>query len=318
AEVRRSAFAQLGPVSMATVGLAAFVVLYAASLFAFRPRQLRLVALGSSIAAVLALGLIGVQLFIVRAVCAWCMAVDGAAIAAAFFAVLRARGVSDPEPRWLRGVWAFAGVVVLAVPLGLGDAPPSYGPELPASITVERRPGKTTIVMFTDFECPFCRIVHTALEARVALDPARFRVVRKMVPLAGHDGAEPAARAYVCTPEAERDRMADKLYRAATEAMTKEGVLGMARELGLDQAVFARCYDDVATGSAIATDKAAFVALELRGLPSTFVADKLILGANLRALEHAIDGLELRALFAVVLGTLALAALVAFAERRLV
>lgn len=316
AEVRQSALARVGPVDLPSLGLLALALLYAASLFASRPRHLRLVAVLSCVGGTAGLGLIATQLFVIRAVCPWCMAVDCAAVVAAVLAVVRARREPDPEPRWLRGVWAAAGVAAIASPLAFGDAPPRLGSDLPAPIALEQRPGATNIVMFTDFQCPWCRRLHQAMHERVAVEPAKFRLVRKMVPLPGHDGAEPAARAYLCTPEPAREKMATRLYQAEVEAMSREGLVALARELGLAEAEFSRCYDAEATTAAIASDKATFMALDLEGLPSTFVDDKIVRGANLPALEKAIDGVDLRAMFALVFGAQLIAALAALVEAR--
>jgi predicted DsbA family dithiol-disulfide isomerase len=108
-----------------------------------------------------------------------------------------------------------------------------------------------------------------------------------------HAGAEPAARAYLCAPDEQRDALADRLYGAAF-GMQRDTVLAMAADLGIDRQALESCYDAPATSERLERDQRLFEVASLRGLPSTFVGPVLIEGAEVddfhAALRHELSG----------------------------
>ncbi len=287
AAVRDSAFSSIGGISLPAIGMGVFAGLLAMALWASSARHHRLLALQTGVVALGAVALIGVQLFVVEATCGYCMAVDVAAIAAFFCAALLAR--REPEPQLLaaRFVWAAVGVVAVAAPLLWEHEPPTAS--VPPGVAQHYRDGKVNIVTFTDFECPFCRLMHPAIDDVVHAHAGRVNLVRLMMPLRGHPGAEPAALAYLCTPDAYKDRMADALYGAEAGTLDPKTVVGIAKEMGLDHQALAACMESEDTRARLEADKQLFAAAELRGLPSTFVNDQLVAGADEPALLSAVD-----------------------------
>ncbi len=204
-----------------------------------------MVALLCVVAALGALGLIGLQLFVVHAICGWCMAVDGAAIVAALCALALLRLPPDREGRGLRYAWGGVGGAAVAVPLIWANA--SSGGQVPPGVLALQRPERIDVINFTDFECPFCRKLHSVLEQLVAAHPDQLRVVRLMVPLAYHRGAKPAALGYLCAPESSRQPLAERLYGAAPGELTLSTVAKLAVQLGLEAEPFVSCLTAPAT-----------------------------------------------------------------------
>ena len=58
-----------------------------------------------------------------------------------------------------------------------------------------------TIVLFTDFECPYCGKVSPLLEQALEKNPDTVKVILKNMPLAMHQFADPAARAALAAGE---------------------------------------------------------------------------------------------------------------------
>ena len=143
--------------------------------------------------------------------------------------------------------------------------------------------------MFTDFQCPFCRQLHGVVGEAIARHPGRIRLQRLMFPLPSHSGAEPAALAYLCVPQDQREAMADKLYAAPVGSLTPDGVAKMAAELGVTPAVLWPCVRAEATSDKIVAHKKIFLAAKLSGLPSTYVEDQLVNGADQPAFERALS-----------------------------
>jgi protein-disulfide isomerase len=132
------------------------------------------------------------------------------------------------------------------------SAPPPAPPALYREVSLRaddpgRGPAdaKLTIVLFSDFECPFCGRVEPSLAELEKAFPGQVRVVWKHQPLPMHRQAVPAALA----AEAAREQgkfwpMHDKLF-IDQKALGPESFSRYAREIGLDvrrfeQAVAAR------------------------------------------------------------------------------
>ena len=163
---------------------------------------------------------------------------------------------------------------------------------MPAGIREElaRAPrGTVTVVVFTDFQCPFCRRTHAALAPLVAERGARVRVVLRHVPLRMHPDARTAARVAVCTESlAASAAVVDALYRAPD--LGEAACEAIALEHGAERAAFAMCVADPATDARIDSDTAMFRALGGDGVPMMFVDRTLLDGSQTRrTLETALD-----------------------------
>jgi protein-disulfide isomerase len=149
--------------------------------------------------------------------------------------------------------------------------------DLPEPIAREQKPGWVTIVEFLDFECPFCRRLHVALE-EVIHDQPKVRVVRKMMPLRGHKHARPAAEAWCCADAAGKgDEMADNLMRR--ESIDAEGCARAAAEIGLDAEAFKACLASDLPARRIAADEADAELAQVDGLPTYWIGQTRYVGA---------------------------------------
>ncbi len=170
-------------------------------------------------------------------------------------------------------------------------------PELPAVIrdeiatTAKVSPGATTVVFFTDFQCPFCRRTHAALAPLLAERHGRVRLVLRHVPIPAHPDARTAARAAVCVERLTPMLLADyahALFEASdlSEAACEE----MAVERGVDRGALQRCLSDPATDARIDRDIAMFEAVDGDGVPLLFVGRTRLEGQQSRTtLEAALD-----------------------------
>lgn len=292
--VRTSGHAYLfGYIPLPTLGLVSFASLFGFVLMARSRIQHAMIALMSGLGAIFALYLLYLQHSVIGAMCPWCVAVDTSAIVAAISAtwVWRTSFVDESFARFPGGnplgfVWVFAALVGIVAPFVWGKFPAD--PVLPEALRSEQVPDKLTLVSFTDFECPFCRRLSPALHDVLKENEGKIHFVRKMVPLPGHPGAEPAALAYLCMPEAQREEIADKLYKAEPAKMTQDGMLGLALGLGADPVKFAACLVAPATKDKLETDRKLFEELGGRGLPFTFVGKRVVLGAQADVLKAAV------------------------------
>lgn len=285
--VRVSGYSHLGGVPLPHLALPAFAILLGASIFARTPEHHRLVAGAAGLGGAAAIVLIAIQAAVIGAFCPWCVIVDSSAIVAGIAAIAAAMYVGESSARAghvsLRGpaaaAWGVAGALAVALPFLWAMYP--VVPPAPPEIAAEAKPGKITIVSFTDFECPFCRKLHPMLDEVRAKHGDRVHLVRKMKPLSGHPGALPAAKAYMCAPEAKRDAIAHALYEADTSDLTDEKLVDLTNKLDLGgREAFAACLAAKTTMDLIERDSATFAALGGKGLPFTWVNARVILGAD--------------------------------------
>ncbi len=267
------------------VTLPLFAGLLALTLFLSGKWMVRLLAAASAVGALAALGLIFVQTTI-DTYCAYCMVVDISMLIAAVGAVaiaLEVRTDADAEkllgPSIATGAtfpWGLAGAILTGLPFIWAEFP-KVDP-LPEQLAKLQEPGKLTIVSFTDFECPYCRALYPTLKDLKTRDDVVFH--RYMVPLDGHRGAMPAALAYYCVDERQRDRIADTLYTVTPEQLGYEQVVGLAVLIAnANEAEFRKCMTSQEAKDKVAADKKLFDDLGLSGLPTTFVGPRMIRGA---------------------------------------
>jgi uncharacterized membrane protein len=296
--VRMSPFSHVGPVPLPALGLLCEVTLLVLALRARDTASSFVVAAAAACGGLIATALLAVQGLLIGAFCRWCVLTDLAAIVAAGSALALHRAVAPGDEAaetlaqlarrpLLIASWSAGAALVAVLPFVWAEYP--VVAPAPAEIAKLAVPGKVTIVAFTDFECPYCRRLATTQHEALARFGNRVALVRKMAPLDSHPGAMPAALAYECTPVVKIEAMAMRLYGAPEASLTTEGVKAIAHEVGLDAAAFNACMEGPFARAAVDADKALFDALELHGLPFTFVGARTVLGGNPGALKKLVE-----------------------------
>ncbi len=237
----------------------------------------------SGLGAVIALALLVYQVVGLGSYCWLCVIVDVAALACGLFAFFVARAArsraGDGRTQALESPlrsWAWlgaAGLLILA-PLVWSAIKPL--PAIPRAIAALYEPGKINVVEFADFECPYCRRLHASMGPLVKEYGPQVHLVRAHRPLPQHENAERAARAAVCAEaQGVGDAMADVLFEIT---LSPEAISRSAEALRLDPGAFDACMLSEATTALLARDAALLPDAELRGLPTTYVGNKLFVG----------------------------------------
>ena len=269
--VRQTVFAAVFGVPTPIIGLAGFLVLGVAVLLP--GRRARVAQAGLGVAAALAGALLLAAQWALGHFCPYCCVVDASAIASGFVGVWRlvggAGGAEASPPRGL--VVAGAGAIV------------AEQKRTPA--------GQVTLVDFVDFECPFCRMTNAALEPILEAHRGRVRLVRKQVPLRMHPHALDAARAACCAERLGKgEAMANALFSAPVEDLTPAGCEKIALSVGLFSDPYRACIADPKTDQRIESDRATFKAARGYALPTIWVGDRQLIGAQTGPeLEGALD-----------------------------
>jgi protein-disulfide isomerase len=140
-------------------------------------------------------------------------------------------------------------------------------------------PNAVNVVEVADFECPHCRAFHPRLREAIADLGHVVHVVRIHYPLPGHPHARVAALAHLCAVHAGKgEEMADLLFTA--DDLGRPAIVSGAASIGLDAAALERCIDGPEATAELAEHRAIVQELAIRGVPTTFVDDQVIQGAQ--------------------------------------
>lgn len=150
------------------------------------------------------------------------------------------------------------------------------------------------IVVFSDFECPFCARIETVLNQVRERYDGKVAVSFRDFPLPMHRSAEAAAEAANCAGmqgkywEYHDALFADQAHLAPPDLHKR------AESLGLDIAFFDACLTTGGTKSKIAQDMEDGAAIGVAGTPAIFVNGRVIEGApDMEKISRVIDD-ELR------------------------
>jgi protein-disulfide isomerase len=139
---------------------------------------------------------------------------------------------------------------------------------------------KLTVVLFSDFQCPFCARVEPSLKQLEDAFPGQVRIVWKHQPLPMHAQARPASLA----AEAAREQgkfwqMHDKLF-ADQRALDDATFRRHAREIGLDLRRFEASLAAKKGEARIAEDQAQAQRVGASGTPTMFFNCRQVVGAR--------------------------------------
>lgn len=136
-----------------------------------------------------------------------------------------------------------------------------------------------TVVVFSDFECPYCVRLQPALQGLRRDHGADVRIVFRHMPLPFHPRAPLAAEAAVAAAAQGRFWDFHDRVLAAPHALARADLEAHARALDLDMDAFRAALDDRRHFEAVASDVAAAQALGVRGTPTMFVNGTPVVGS---------------------------------------
>ena len=165
---------------------------------------------------------------------------------------------------------------------GNTDAP-SFRPDYQSFIRKENptqgnAAAPVTIIMFIDFECPFCQAGYPIFNQVMDTFGDSIRVVFKEFPLTTiHPSARGAAEASMCAAEQQGFW---KFYTNAftTKKLDESSLYTYANASSIDMALFDRCFKEKKYSKAIDQDLSDGVALGVRGTPTYIVNGTFVEG----------------------------------------
>src|SRR4051812_7920128 len=151
------------------------------------------------------------------------------------------------------------------------------------------------VLLFSDFQCPYCARVGPILQQLREQFPKDVQVVFKHTPLPIHPDAALAHEAALeAAAQGKFWEMHDLLF-ANQQRLHPDQLLGYARQLGLDEARFARALQDRRHRAAVERDLAEARALGLSSTPTLLINGRRIVGvpsapAVTAAVKAALNG----------------------------
>jgi len=149
-----------------------------------------------------------------------------------------------------------------------------------------------TLVLFTDFECPYCKKVGPLLEEVLERNPKTVRLAFKNMPLRFHKMAEPSARAALAANEQGKFwEFHDRLF--AAPKLTNEQITKIATDLKLDMKRFEADQNSGKIQGKLQKDLIDAQKAGVTGTPTIFINGRTPLHRSLEGFQAIIDD-ELR------------------------
>ncbi len=170
-----------------------------------------------------------------------------------------------------------------SAPAAAAAAPPEQKFDVAVGSAPVRGPksAPVTIVMFSDFQCPFCSRVEPTLKQVMDEYKGKVRIAWKNQPLSFHPNAMPAAEAAMAAYEQGNDKfwaMHDKLFEKQAD-LSPALYEQTAKEIGLDLNKWKASVESHAAQASIQSDMSAGSAVGAGGTPTFFINGKKLVGA---------------------------------------
>lgn len=137
-----------------------------------------------------------------------------------------------------------------------------------------------TLVVFSEFQCPFCKKMEPILKQLMADYPGKVRVVFKHNPLVFHKDALPASMAALCAKDQGKFWEMHDLLWENQQSLDAASLEKYATGLALDLEAFKTCMSTEKHKAQIKADEELALKVSARGTPNTFVNGRKLVGAR--------------------------------------
>jgi predicted DsbA family dithiol-disulfide isomerase len=146
-----------------------------------------------------------------------------------------------------------------------------------------------SLVVFSDFQCPFCSKVQPLLDEILEKNPDKLKIVFKHLPLQMHKQAKPAALAAIAAHEQGKFwQMHDALFATAKD-LSKENIEKAAKDIGLDMEKFQKDLASPSVQEKLKKDMVDAGKAGVDGTPTLFINGRQVKGRGANVLQEMID-----------------------------
>ena len=146
-----------------------------------------------------------------------------------------------------------------------------------------------TIVVFSDYQCPYCAKTATVVEQVIETNPEKVKLVFKNYPLAMHKSAKIAAIAALAANDQGKFWEFHKALFENAKDLNEDKIKEIAQQLGLDTEKFDKDLKDPAIEKTIAADVQEGRKIGVQGTPTVFVNGRLAKSRTVDGLQDMID-----------------------------
>ncbi len=138
-----------------------------------------------------------------------------------------------------------------------------------------------TIVIFSDFECPFCNALFPTMKQIEANYGAKIKVVYRQFPLTNlHPHAQKAAEASLCANDQQKFwEMHDAMFQD-NQHLDIDALKQKATNLKLDRTAFDACLDSSKYAASVSKDVQEGVRVGVTGTPAMFINGRFLGGSQ--------------------------------------
>jgi protein-disulfide isomerase len=145
-----------------------------------------------------------------------------------------------------------------------------------AKVVFGPRDAKVKVVIFSDFQCPFCAQATSTVNVIRHNFPDKVQLVFRQFPIPFHEHAQLAAEASLAAADQGKFwQFHDKVF-ANQRAIARENLEAYAREVGLDMARFKNALDKGTFRSAVDADYALGKTVNVEGTPTMFLNGTIV------------------------------------------
>jgi protein-disulfide isomerase len=137
-----------------------------------------------------------------------------------------------------------------------------------------------TVVVFSDFQCPFCARAESTVHDLEAAYPGKIRFVFKNQPLPFHEHARLAAKAALAAGEQGKFWEYHDALFAHQKDLDRASLERYAEDLDLDLRRFRAALDDTRLDIAVEADITEAHRLDVKGTPAFFINGRSVQGAQ--------------------------------------
>jgi len=290
--VLASPFSNVGGVPVAVFGVVYYLVILAIFLstvalesILWRRRLLEAALWFLVVGATFSVGLMYLQFFVIRSFCPLCT-LSAVITGALIFVTIRTQRVSESRP------WAPARATSLTlgffalIPAAILISGSLSAPATPRTVRLDLglaqisgpQEAAVQLVVFSDYQCSFCRELAPVLQRVRSEFADRVTVAFRDFPLDSHPQAFKAAVAAHCAGEQGKYWVYhDHLFREGGE-FSESRLIAIAENVGLDRDQFVTCLKSNRAIAAVRRSQEDAVAIGLVGAPSVFLNGRQLQG----------------------------------------
>lgn len=150
-------------------------------------------------------------------------------------------------------------------------------------IKVGQDDAKVKLIEFSDFQCPYCKVLHPTINQALSEYGDKIQFVFKQFPLSFHPQAQNAALASECANEQGKFlAYADKLFETQDswgKTTGTQSFKNLAVQMGLQSSQFSTCLDSKKYQDKISADLTEGQSFGISGTPAIFINNRFQTGA---------------------------------------